>query len=210
MTKTGHKYELVDPGLISPNDWNPNRQSDEMYQHELVSIKRFGFSVPIIVRLNEAGQREIVDGEHRWKAAQELGIKPIPCYNLGPVSRETAIELTVALNEIRGVADPLALGDIFRELAETVDLEELTGLLPFTRAEIDRLIKTTEIAPYMRENLDDLKMPAFNPRAAYTCALSPQQLELVLLASEKVLNTRPLTDEDRGDAIARLAEAYLS
>lgn len=47
-------------------------------KHLSSSIERVGFIVPIIVVEDEAGNYTIVDGQHRYLAAKELGIRELP------------------------------------------------------------------------------------------------------------------------------------
>ena len=60
---------------IRPNSYNPNRQSADEFELLLKSIATDGFTQPVIVQ-RETNQ--IVDGEHRWRAAQKLEIGSIP------------------------------------------------------------------------------------------------------------------------------------
>lgn len=61
--------DYVPIGSVTPNDYNPNRQSDHDFQLLLKSMEMDGFTQPILV-LRET--RKIVDGEHRWRAAGVL------------------------------------------------------------------------------------------------------------------------------------------
>jgi len=57
---------------IEPNEWNPNQQTDFMYGKTIISILEKGFVDSVKVREVGEGKYELVDGEHRWKAAGEL------------------------------------------------------------------------------------------------------------------------------------------
>ena len=57
------KVEYVPAASLSPNTYNPNRQSDHEFLLLLRSIDEDGFTQPIIVHRQS---RQIVDGEHRW------------------------------------------------------------------------------------------------------------------------------------------------
>jgi len=123
----------VAPSALRPNTWNPNRMDDFMYAKELESIKRFGFAVPIIVRSTATGL-EIVDGEHRWKAAVELGLSRIPIWDLGRLSDMDAKQLTIVLNETRGQPDKQLLAKLVQNLAVTEPSAALESLLPFSQS----------------------------------------------------------------------------
>ena len=59
---------------IRPYARNP-RKNDEAVKGVAASIREFGFLVPLVIDRNH----EIVCGHTRYKAAQSLGIKEVPC-----------------------------------------------------------------------------------------------------------------------------------
>src|SRR3954464_7927057 len=59
------QIEYVPYDSIHPNTYNPNRQSDHDFELLLASITEDGFDQPILVHRES---REIIDGEHRWRA----------------------------------------------------------------------------------------------------------------------------------------------
>ncbi len=59
---------------IHPYARNP-RKNDEAVKNVAASIREFGFLVPLVI---DAGH-EIVAGHTRYKAAQSLGMKEVPC-----------------------------------------------------------------------------------------------------------------------------------
>lgn len=110
-----------------------------MFAKEKASITKFGFVVPVIVRETTTGY-EIVDGEHRWRAAKALRLPSIPVWNLGAIPDSMAKQLTVALNEIKGDADPALLGSLLSDLLSEESKEDLLEALPFTQESLDRLL----------------------------------------------------------------------
>jgi ParB-like chromosome segregation protein Spo0J len=59
------KIEYVPLGSLTPNDYNPNRQSDYDFQLLCMSIIEDGYTQPIVVQRKDD---TIIDGEHRWTA----------------------------------------------------------------------------------------------------------------------------------------------
>lgn len=128
---------------IRPNFWNPNVQDEATFRRELASIRRFGFVDPIIVR-KDGSMFEIIDGEHRWKAAMELGFTEIPVFDIGPISDHEAQQLTVVLNELRGKPEEKKLGELLRNLVAASSVDELVEVLPYSKDEFARLAKMPE------------------------------------------------------------------
>lgn len=109
-----------------------------MYRKELASIRKFGFVTPVIVR-DMGTYYQIIDGEHRVRAAIELGLGEIPIFSVGVINDAVAKQLTIVLNETRGRADPKRLGTVLKDLLEEVEKTELLDLLPFSPPVFDRL-----------------------------------------------------------------------
>ena len=123
---------------IRPNAWNPNVQDEATFRRELASIRRFGFVDPIIVRLVDDAY-EIIDGEHRWKAAAELGLTEVPVFDIGPISEHEARQLTVVLNELRGKPQEKKLADLLRGLLAQSTIDELVEVMPYTKDEFAKV-----------------------------------------------------------------------
>lgn len=97
---------------IRPNAYNPNRQTDRDFELLLRSIEDNGFTVPIVLR---QGTNVIVDGEHRWRAAQVLGMAEIPCVHVTQ-SDEQAMAATLSHNRARGTEDVELTAALLRDL----------------------------------------------------------------------------------------------
>jgi hypothetical protein len=106
-----------------------------MYEKEKSSITTFGFVVPIIA--NTSGV--IIDGEHRWKVAKDLGYTEVPAIYLD-IDDTTAKQLTIVLNETHGEADPDRLADLVRDLAGRMDKTRLADVLPFSHERMATLL----------------------------------------------------------------------
>lgn len=140
--ETGYTLIQVSPKDLSPNDYNPNRMSDEVFAKEIRSIEKNGFIDPVKVRQLEDGSLEIVDGEHRWRASMKLGLKSIPAINLGPIPDEQAKKLTIIANELRGAPEPVLLAALLKDLNESISIDQLAAELPMSSAEIDALVRS--------------------------------------------------------------------
>lgn len=116
---------------ITPNQWNPNVQSDKMFSKGIASVKEFGLMGSILVREN-LGFYEILDGEHRWRYAKELGYTEMDVDSLGEISNDRAKILTVLLNNLRGKDDIEKRAAIY----ESLNAGQLQ-LLPFSDEEIE-------------------------------------------------------------------------
>lgn len=134
---------VVPVAALRPNVWNPNRQDEATFRRELASIRRFGFVDPIIVR-KDGAKFEIIDGEHRWKAAQELGFVDIPVFDIGPISEHEARQLTVVLNELRGKPDDKRMAELLRGLLAKSTVDELIEVMPWNKDQFAKVAQLPE------------------------------------------------------------------
>lgn len=133
-------YSIMVPiGQLRPNPWNPNSMDDAMLAREKASIEKFGFLTTLLVRDLDDGEREIIDGEHRWRVARELGMEELPCWSVGKVSDLVAKELTLALREIHGEHDPARVQEILRDIAKSDPTANLRSILPYSDEVFARL-----------------------------------------------------------------------
>lgn len=148
QTQMEPSYLKVGINQLRPNTWNPNAQTDFIFDKELNSIATFGFIDPITVRqTDDPNVFEIVDGEHRWKAAKHLGLTEVPITNLGNVPNHLVQQLTVILNETKGTFDDKKMGELLTELMNTpgLSIDDLRKNLPFTELEFDTLVNKVDI-----------------------------------------------------------------
>ena len=104
--------EYVPIGSIAPNEYNPNRQSEHEYKMLLDSMRDNGFTQPIIVQRTSM---QIVDGEHRWRAARELGYTEIAVVFVD-MSPEQMRIATLSHNRARGQEDVELTAELLRDL----------------------------------------------------------------------------------------------
>ena len=125
----------VSVSKLRPNPSNDNVESAFMLTKLMETIKKDGFAQPITVRSGDTkgkfrdGLYEIIGGEHRWRAAKELGMLEVPIHDLGCISDLKAKKILLGLNKIHGESDTDKLSALLREIASE-GVEELANL-PF-------------------------------------------------------------------------------
>jgi ParB/RepB/Spo0J family partition protein len=126
-------------GQLVPNPWNPNEMDPEVYEKARQSIRQFGFIDPITVRQLPDGMYQIIDGEHRWRAAKDEGLDDVPIIVID-VSDADAEQLTFILNELRGKPNPQKLANLIRDLAAKRPMSELEAVLPLRRQQLAAMV----------------------------------------------------------------------
>ena len=98
---------------IHPYARNP-RKNDEAVKNVAASIREFGFLVPLVIDR----EHEIVAGHTRFKAAQSLGMKEVPCVIADELTEDQIKAFRLADNKVGELAAwdmdllPLELADI--------------------------------------------------------------------------------------------------
>lgn len=117
---------------VYPNGYNPKVKDSKEYQDVIESLRQNGLMNFIFVRQVEGQDGfEIVDGEHRYLAAKELGYSEIYVYNLGYISEEEAKALTLWF-EVQVPFDTVELAPI------VVELHKLDIKLPYSDKQIEK------------------------------------------------------------------------
>ena len=133
LEKLNVQYVSVDS--LKPNDYNPNRQSDHDFELLLRSMEEDGFTQPVVVNQDSI----IVDGEHRWRAANTLGIKEIPVVKV-PMTVEQMRISTIRNNRARGSHDVQLEAEVLRDLQKLGAIDWAKDSLMLDDLELNRLI----------------------------------------------------------------------
>lgn len=136
--KFHHEAKLLNIDDVIKNEWNPNVMDDRIYEQTVKNIREEGFVYPILVRSPEKGKYMIIDGEHRWKAAKELGYTQIPAIILDK-NMPDAMVATINFNKLRGEFDTLKLAEVIHTLMKEFTIEELEEKLGYTESELTGL-----------------------------------------------------------------------
>ena len=125
------KIEKVSVEKLRENRYNPNEMPEEVFDKLKQEYERVGYLQPVLVRpVEEDGEEryEIVDGEHRWRAARQKGVEEINVV-VKEMSDEDAKATTLNMNDVKGSDNPIRLAELLKDLQEegnsTEDLDEL-------------------------------------------------------------------------------------
>ena len=106
----------VDLDRLTPNRLQPRTVMDEPKLQELSrSIQSSGVIQPIVVRRLDGDMFEIVAGERRWRAAQQVGLLRVPVI-VRDVPDNKLLEIALIENLQREDLNPIEEADAFRRL----------------------------------------------------------------------------------------------
>ena len=129
------EIEYVATSELKPNEYNPNRQTEDEFSMLKSSMSEDGFTTPIIATSDGV----IVDGEHRWRAAQELGYERIPVVRVDMTEAQRRIA-TMRHNRARGQDDTSAVAELMLDLEKLGALDWAQDALLLSDEEMRRLV----------------------------------------------------------------------
>ncbi len=189
MHLNDYRIECLPTATLRPYKRNARRHSRAQIKQIADSIRRFGFTNPVLI--SDGG--EIVAGHGRVEAARQIGMETVPTLRLSHLSETERRAYVLADNKLALNAgwdrDTLAI-----ELQDLTNLDFDVSLTGFSLAEVDLILDTAQEAdPGGRPGPED-EMP---PRAEFAVS---QPGDVWLLGRHRLLC---------GDARDRAAYAAL-
>ncbi len=199
---------LLPVGALTPNPWNPNRVDTRTFAKMKAYIQREGFVKPLVVRLHpdDAERYQIIDGEHRWKLATQLGLGEVPCVVLD-VPDARAKMLTVNLNELGGQPAPDLLAELVHDLSRTTTLADLETLMPFSERELQDHLALLKLPAGLVLELEE-EAAAHEGGAPKVITFVVEEASVVEDAIEHVVGTLEGRNR-RGRALVAVCRAWL-
>lgn len=136
---------------IRPNRWNTNFLRPAEREKLRAEMAKSGpeRTPPIVVRQVRGGY-EIIDGEHRWRIARELGWEKLKA-EVFSIDEGEAKRLCLSYNALRGRINWFKLSDLMREALEKgEDIRSIYGE-SLTEEEIEAVLSLGNITPEARE-----------------------------------------------------------
>lgn len=150
---------------------------------------------------------EVVDGEHRWRIARELGLAEVPCLVVNLSDTEAKLK-TLQLNGLRGENDPELLARLLLDLSLEFETADLAGRLPYSELEIE---SSLELLKLKEERVRAETVPPRWEEAArqeiFAVVAAPEE-RTVIEAAIALLRGRH-SEYSRGSALASICRAYL-
>ena len=142
----GEKVLQIDLGQIVPSPLQPRKEFAPEALRELTdSIRQHGIIQPLITRM-VAGRFELIAGERRWRAAEELGLKQAPV-----IVREATdldvLELSLIENLQRADLNPIEEAQAYARLAGEFGMrqEEIAQKVGRSRAAVANSMRLLDL-----------------------------------------------------------------
>ena len=199
--------ETVHADSIEPHPANPN---DGDVAAIAESIRQNGFYGRVVVR-DSTGK--ILAGEHRWRAAQEVGLTEIPIERV-ECDDETAMRILLADNRTAEKAErePEPLAELLQELEQTDDELDGTG---YDGRDLDQLLEDLDepAEDDWADAFDSVPEGEKEPFQQRTFTLHDKQADTVEQALQVAKQQNDFThtpnENSNGNALALICKAFL-
>lgn len=115
---------------VKPNVWNPNELTPFQMESLKQGFREDGWLISqslVVWGKDDKGKQQnvIIDGEHRWRVATDLGMKEGPMMFLNGLPEAKARALTIKLDAKRGKFNEDRLAAVVREIQFELGVERL-------------------------------------------------------------------------------------
>ena len=182
----GARLLHIDPSSIVPNPRQPRSVFDEDDLAELVhSVREFGVLQPVVVRVNDDGDYELIMGERRTRAARDAGLTTIPAI-VRDTSDEHLLRDALLENLHRSQLNPLEEASAYQQLLEDFGItqEELASRIGRSRPQISNTIRLLKLPIPVQQRVAAGVLSAGHARAI----LSLDDVDAMQRLADKIVN----------------------
>lgn len=176
--------------LIERNPFQPRREFDQKAIDELAeSLRKHGVLQPLLVR-SIGDNYQLVAGERRWRAAQQIGLETIPCRVVELEDKqvcEAAIEENIKREDLNVIEKALAFKQYLDRFGGTI--EELARQLSMNRSTISNMLRLLELPELIQTAVRQDKISGGHARALLPLR-EDAQLELMKQIEQQQLSVR--------------------
>src|SRR5437867_11765984 len=151
VAESGERVHQIDLAAIVPSALQPRKDFGREALQELIdSIRQHGIIQPLIVR--QAGARfELIAGERRWRAAQEIGLATVPVIIRSANDLEV-LELSLIENLQRADLNPIEEAQGYARLANEFRMrqEDIALKVGRSRAAVANALRLLDLHPQVQ------------------------------------------------------------
>jgi len=172
---------------IIPNRFQPRKTFDPAKMTELIeSIRSKGVIQPILVRPCQQGGYELIAGERRFRAAQELGFSEIPAIIRRDINDPDSLEISIIENIQRAELNAIEEARGYQELIERFEytLDKVGQMVGKDKTTISNSLRLLALSADILLMIEEGKMSAGHAKALLYIS-NEQKREKLAKAIEK-------------------------
>ena len=177
---------------ISVNPFQPRTNFNKSSLKELcLSIKNIGIIQPITVRKIDNNKYQLISGERRLRACNEIGLKKIPAF-IRNANDQDSLEMALVENIHRQDLDAIEVAITYQRLIEEVKLtqEELSEKIGKKRSTITNYLRLLKLDPIIQSGIRDGFISMGHGRSLINIENSTDQLNIYKKIISKNLSVR--------------------
>jgi ParB family chromosome partitioning protein len=183
----GKKYFSCPIEELKPHHRQPRKTFDGGKMSELVaSIKEKGIIQPLVVRRQD-DYYQIIAGERRWRAAQQVGLDSVPVV-IQNVTEDWALEIALIENIQREDLNPLEEAGAYQHLMVSFDLlqEEVAKRVGKDRSTVANALRLLRLPEKVKTDLLENRLSMGHARTL----LALDNEEDILEASDEIIRKK--------------------
>src|SRR5437588_1696345 len=184
VVESGERVHQISLANIVPSTFQPRKDFGREALQELIdSIRQHGIIQPLIVR--QAGTRfELIAGERRWRAAQEVGLASVPAI-VRTANDLEVLELSLIENLQRADLNPIEEAQGYARLANEFGMrqEDIALKVGRSRAAVANALRLLDLHPQVQVWLAQNFLSVGHAKVVLALKAPEEQL----LAAETVL-----------------------
>src|ERR1700730_16053342 len=200
---SGEKIRQVSLTSIVPSPLQPRKNfSPEALQELIDSIRQHGIIQPLIVRLLNGGTHELIAGERRWRAAQEIGLTEVPVIIRKATDLEV-LELSLIENLQRTDLNPIEEAQGYARLAGAFRMrqEDIALRVGRSRAAVANAMRLLDLHPQIQIWITQDLISVGHAKVLLALKIAEEQLlvaERILRRSASVRTTERMVARQLG------------
>jgi ParB family chromosome partitioning protein len=177
---------------LEPNPVQPRLRFESGALDQLASsLRESGMVQPILVRHTSGGRYQIIAGERRWRAAQQLGLSTVPV-SIRDVPDDRLLELALVENIQRQELSPVEEALAYQKLLESLNLtqEELAEKLGKERSTVANSVRLLRLPDPIQGLITEGQLTAGQARPLLALEHTEEQVALAHDVVRKGMSAR--------------------
>jgi ParB family chromosome partitioning protein len=169
----------IDVAKISANPFQPRKDFNQESLDELKqSIQQNGIIQPITVRRIDNENFQLISGERRLRACQELGKEKIPAYIMEVQSDEQMLELALVENLQREHLNPIEVAVSYQRLIDECKLthEQVSDKVGKSRTAVTNNLRLLKLPQTIQDGVREGKISEGHARSLAAISTEMEQL----------------------------------
>ena len=178
---------------IVPNKLQPRKTFDSKKMSELIeSVKTKGVIQPILVRPSFTGGYELIAGERRLRAAQELQMDEIPAIIKRDISDPDSLEISLIENIQRAELNAVEEARAYQELIDRFEhtLDKVGQMVGKDKTTVSNSLRLLSLAPELLKYIEEGKITAGHAKAILSLTGEQKRKRVAMIVVRRGISVR--------------------